>query len=286
MARDIDRVLLQRMADARILSQADVLEGQNTSVINQYLGEISAESEVLDEINVFDLSGNASASSNWQQRATLSISDYPAEIRNLFESALHAKQGDVFVSNALLLDAGPDIVLSTPVTDDNNDLVINVLLVEVNLSVVGAVVTELENSVTGNKHAYLVDHDGRVIVSGNRSIPYLSRIPELDINPDLLTAVTSREIDEIFTYTDSFGNEFLAGYAALRQLSQTTVLDWSIISIAHTDEVLAPVRALKTKLISFFVLVGIAIALITLFFFRSIIDPIRKLSVFAKGIAQ
>ena len=143
------------------------------------MDEISAESKYLDEIDVFDLSGNAVASSNWQQRAIRSISHYPAEIRNLFESALHSKQGGVFVSNALLLDAGPDIILATPITDDNNDLVINVLLVEFNLSIVSAVVTEFENRAGGHKHSYLVDHDGNVIVAGNRDIPYLSRMPEL-----------------------------------------------------------------------------------------------------------
>lgn len=63
---DIDRFFLQRERDARVLSQADVLEGQDLKAIIKYLTEIIAETPYLDDIDVIDDAGIIIASSGDQ----------------------------------------------------------------------------------------------------------------------------------------------------------------------------------------------------------------------------
>ena len=70
---DIDRFWTQRENDARLLSQADVLESDNAAAIIKYLTEIIEETEFLDDIDVIDRDGIITASSGEQNERGVSI---------------------------------------------------------------------------------------------------------------------------------------------------------------------------------------------------------------------
>ena len=127
VARDIDDFVLERLKDARILSQADVLEGDDIRSIIQYLTEIVEANSVLDDVDIIGLDGRFVASSGVQNEKGELFSHIFPGTDNLFEMTLTGRQGDVFVSEAMELDSGPGLLFLTPITDDSNTNVTAVL---------------------------------------------------------------------------------------------------------------------------------------------------------------
>ncbi|MBL4790358.1 MAG: cache domain-containing protein, partial [Kordiimonadaceae bacterium] len=183
---DIDRFFDQRLTDVLTLSQADVLEGDDTAAIIQYLTEIIEGTPYLDDIDVIQIDGTIIASSGEQNEKGKNILQLFPQLRHIFVDVLAGKQGDVFVSEILELDGGAGQAFLTPITDDANVNVVKVLLVEINLDTVKKIVAEFDERVIGDKYVYLVDNDGRVIVSADPATGLLTPFPDLKAQPDLL----------------------------------------------------------------------------------------------------
>jgi len=188
----INRFFSQREGDTRILSQADVLEGSDLDAMIQYLTEITEETPYLDDIDVIDTDGLIVASSGDQNERGQYILTQRPTLESLFRAARSASQGEVFVSHVLELDHGPGLAFLTPVTDESNQTVVSVLLVEVNLDAVTAIVTEFDERVVGRKYVYLLDNEGRVLVTDDPSTQVLSPLPDLEVQPDLLERLESQ----------------------------------------------------------------------------------------------
>ncbi len=261
MGHNIDNFIKERITDISILSQADVLESDNITNINQYLGEITQANEWVEDIDVINLSGKIIASSGERNESDLFelfLEQYPSN-KALFSATVNARQGQVFISEAQILDSGPGILLLTPITDNSNTIVTGVLTLEVNLTRIAKAMARYEKRTIGDKHFYVVDNQGRIIVSEDPAVQFFDSFPDLQVQPELLDAFSRHGATGVISYTDSKGDMVMAGYSDMSEFGENHALDWSIISIAPLQAVTRPVAELRNTLI----VTGIIIALIS-----------------------
>ncbi|MGL1933477.1 MAG: response regulator [Fibrobacterales bacterium] len=277
VATDIDQYFDQRIHDTRIISQADVLEGDDREKIIQYLTEINSETPYLNDLDIINTDGVVVASSGEQNERGLHLSQYYQSILPLFEKVQQAKQGDVFVSEAQLLDSGAGIIMLTPITDESNTQVIKTLLVEVNFDMITSVVKAFDDRVIGDKHVYVVDNNGRVVVAGDTDMVLLQKLPDLRTNKDLLFHFEEQGQVGSVVYTDSENDVVMAGFADMAEFGVNKAMDWSIIAIAPMDVIIAPFTTLKQVmvLVMFLVLICVVIAMYILS--RGIISSVTGL---------
>ncbi len=160
VAHDINSFISERIIDARVLSQADVLESGDAFKTIQYLTEIVDANPWINDIDVLDPSGNVWASSGIQNESGQLIGELYPGSEELFELLVTSKQGDVFVSEVLNLDTGYGLLIMTPITDDTNTLVIGALALEVNLDNISRIVSLFDEGIIGDKYVYIVDNNG------------------------------------------------------------------------------------------------------------------------------
>jgi len=282
---DIDRYFEQRKHDVKILSQADVLEGESIEKIIQYLTEVIKETPYLDDIDVINPEGIVIASSGQQNEKGKHVLELYPQLNTLFSESQNANQGDLYVSNILELDNGPGLAFLTPITDDSNSVVIKTLLVEINLDTVKAIVAEFNERVIGNKFVYLVDNDGRVIVTADPSVKLLELFPDLFVNRDLLHKFSEQgEVGSII-YTDSHNEKVMAGFADMAEFGINKAMDWSIISVAPISDIIQPVQKFKDTLL-LITLITFTIATLLLYItshhilkaVNNVVDGARKVS--------
>jgi len=262
----IDRFIYQREIDIKILSQADVLESQNPQAIIQYLSEITQESEYLNDIDIINLDGTIILSSGTQNEQGKHITSMYPQIKPLFEKVLKANQGDVFVSEAVELDEGLGLAFLTPITDDTNTKVLSILMTEVNLHSIKKIVSDFNARVIGDKYVHLVDNDGLVIISDDPSIKSKEVLPDLRVAPRLKHFFEDEGEVGAIEYIDAYGDKVIAGFADMAQFGKNQALDWSIISIAPLNEVLAPAYELRNTLLTFMSALLIIIAFFSIYF--------------------
>jgi len=275
-ARQIDTFMESEVITTRILSQADVFEAaaaaaaeeeEDVTAINAYLHEIIEADPDYDSIFVFGDTGVVVASTR-NEAIGQSINDLGGGVLtrqkvNLFEKALHAKQGDVFVQDALrgLHSKGGDhltMEFFTPITDESNINVIYVLMTSINFDHVQAVVSSLDDQTIGDKWTYLVNDPGEILFSLDKTARVLTPLADIQAKPALLEALEGDK-DGYVAYEDVFGDDVLAGYADLSEYGVNQGGDWSVISMAPIKDIFAPV----TKLIGRILAVGFIVIVIT-----------------------
>ena len=235
----------------------------NIEKIIQYLTEVIQETPYLDDIDIINPNGIIIASSGEQNEKGKHVLELYPELQTLFSDSQMAQQGDIFVSNILELDSGPGLAFLTPITDDSNTIVINTLLVEINLDTIKKIVADFDQRVLGDKYVYLVDNDGRVIVTADPKIQLLDLFPDLFVQRDLLNKFADQGAVGSIIYTDEKGHEVMAGFADMAEFGVNRAMDWSIIAIAPMSEITQPATNLKQALFIFTLLAFlIAIALL------------------------
>lgn len=161
---------------------------------------------------------------------------------------LTANQGEVFVSDVLDLNSGPGLAFLTAITDESNLVVLRVLLVEVNLDVVAKIVADFDARVVGDKYVYLVDNDGRVLVSADSQTRPMSSFSDLVVEPDLLDRFSTRGEVGNTTYEDAKGDMVMAGFADMSEFGVNEAMDWSIIAVAPIDDVMRPLEEFSSTI--------------------------------------
>lgn len=286
VAHDINNFIYERIIDAKVISQADVLEKENVTAKIQFLTEIVTANEWIDDIDIMNPSGMVTASSGIQnEKGKLFWNLYPVD-ESLFLAASKAQQGQVYVSEAMDLDTGPGVLFITPITDDSNTTLIGVLAIEVNLKHVAEALSLFDRGVIGDKYIYIVDNDGKIIISSNPSVSFLDSFPDLQVRPELLNVFSTQGEIGNSIYTDIAGDEVMAGYADMGEFGENDALDWSIIAVAPINKITAPVNDLKELLF----IIGAIIALLSAFFAYRLVtlftENLKKIALQADEISQ
>ena len=237
-ALGIDHFLEERVVEARVLSQADVLETDDVEARIQYLTEVVEATPWIADIDIVGIDGVTICSSGDQNEKGLLASDVLPGIGSVLRAAAKGHQGEVFVSEAIEIDSGTGLCFVTPITDDANIEVVSLLSIEVSLKAIEPLVNDFLKNLKahGAKTVYLVDNDGRVVVGAGSSVATFETLPDLATQPDLLSKFERQGMVGSTIYTDSDGAEVVAGYADLGEFGKNEALDWSIISTVSLAE--------------------------------------------------
>ncbi len=274
---DIGRFFKQRLYDVRTLSQADAFETDNTPAIVQYLTEIIEGTPYLNEIEVIGIDGAIIAVSSAQHdRGKNILKEFPA-LTPIFSDALLAQQGDIFISDIVKLDGIPGMIFLTPITDDANVKVIKLLLVEINFDAVKQIVADFDDRVIGDKYVYLVDNDGRVIVSADPDMGFLTPYPDLAVQPNLLHSFSQQGDIGSIIYQDAKGVPVMAGFADMAEFGVNKAMDWSIIAVAPIADITKPVEAFQNSLLAITAIIFVAVAIVMLATSHGIVGAVKKL---------
>ena len=285
VAKDLDRFVQQRVVEIKVLSQADVLESNDPAAIRQYFQEVIVESSYLADIDVIDRQGRVTISAAADEE-TGQHKEFSPQLLSLFNQSKEARQGQVFVSELLKLPSGPALMLFTPITDDANIKVIAVLSVTVKLEIINKIVTDFDNRIVGNKHVYIVDNDGRVMISGDPTVAPLEVFPDLRANQDLLKKIeTPGEVGSII-YRDLAGDQVMAGFADMAEFGMNQALDWSIIAIAPMKDITAPARQLNRFLTLVTLAIVLLVVVVAWLASKGLAGQIRQASAIADQIAS
>jgi len=281
-AKNFDRMLSQREVDARLVSQADVLEGENYPAMSQYLTELTIENPYIADIDIIDNLRIYRATSGTQTEVGQSIASLDSATLLLIEQAFQATQGEVLVSEARRYDYGPGILFITPITDDTNTRVVRVLVIEISLPYLKDLLAELSNEIYGYLGGYLVDNAGRIIYSDDTSSKIFGRFPDLDVKPELLESFEVQGEKGVVRYHNHLGIDVMAGYADMAEFGINQALDWSIILIADAQAISSPILHLQRS-IALIILIAVAVAIIAaLLLSHYISSPIRQLTSMAR----
>ncbi len=250
VATDIDRFYAERMDDIRVLSQADVLETDNHAAIAQYLAEVAEGSNHLKQITVATIEGVVIARAHKTPQQTDHLNESYPLLKKIFTQVLIAAQGDVYVSELTDTEqGGKGILFVTPVTDESNQHVIKLLVIETDLSIPELILAELSDTIGSDEtRIHLVDNLGRVISSTMPEAKQLELLPDLENNPFLLNKFARQGDVGSASYTDSTQSRVIAGYADLAEFGINQSLDWSIIAIIPTQTIADYAYALKLKM--------------------------------------
>jgi len=274
---DIDRYFQQREHDVRILSQADVLEGDSIERIIQYLTEVIEETPYLNDIDIIDKNGFVIASSGEQNERGKSAKELYPELVSLISATNNGRQGQMFVSEVIELDYGPGLAFLTPITDDSNTQVIKILLVEINLDAIKKIVADFDSRVIGEKYVYLVDNDGKVIVTADPNVSLLSFFPDLVVQPDLLQSFSNQgEVGSVI-YEDAKKDLVMAGFADMAEFGVNLAMDWSIIAVAPMADITHPVEIFSRRLFGFTMFAFIVASFLMFVTSRNILNSVKKL---------
>ena len=231
-AYGIDRFLEERVVEARVLSQADVLETANVEARIQYLTEVTDATPWIDDIDIIGTDGVTICSSAHQNERGILATELLPGIGHVLRAAAKGRQGDVFVSEAISIDSGIGLCFVTPITDDENINVVSLLSLEVNLKAIEPLLDDFLQHIRahGAKTVYLVDNEGRVVVGAGGHVATFQVLPDLAAQPGLLEKFETQGTVGSTIYTDADGAEVVAGYADLGEFGQNDALDWSIIA--------------------------------------------------------
>ena len=249
--RDVERFYLQRMSDVRNLSQADVLESDDLTAIDQYIQEISVNSPFYLDVELISLDGIILSNSSKHLKKGSSIFAAHESSSSLIQNAFKGKQGDVLISPLTELDSGElGVILITPVTDDSNMKVIKLLLVEISLLPIIDLLNDINSTEQSVKReVFLIDSTGLLVASTNSSLQRLKLHPYFFAAPDLLTKVLSQQklIGSSF-FQGSNNEKMILAFSNLTYEDISDNLNWSVVVAASYDKILDPADNLASNL--------------------------------------
>ncbi len=282
----LDDFISQRVLDIKALSQSDIFEGDNYEAMNKYIIEIVRESNLLSTLMILDLEGKFITSSSPTHHQRQYLEEIKPNIDHLLIEAKNGEQGEVFVSEAMLLENSPIISLVTPITDDDNEEQVLLLVLHVSLESLKKRLKTLEENSDGFRNTYLVDNAGKVVISTDDSLAPLSSFPDLAIKPELLTAFSKQGDRGTSQYIDSDNHEVLVSFSDMSEFGVNQALDWSLVVTYQLDEVLNEARLSTLIILGTGIILVVIASLLAYVFGNKISSQLQSLSIVADRIGR
>jgi len=283
LARDcgekISDYVNSRYQDIRILSQAEVLRGNNRQAVQAYIDEVHAAYPFYRAIAVLDPYGTIIA---------CTLRELVGESRSGTEWFQRAKQGahgEVMAMDAYRAEtAGWDMVIgfNTPITDKHSKDILGVLATRVNMDHIIERVRVLDERSIGDNHAYLLNRRGEIIAGPDeREFLTVHRLHGFPVIKDLLAGRTG-----ISKYTNDRGEDVIsAGYA----LKGDGVFDgwgWGIIVTQPTSEAFKAAFTIRYALILLAFGIALLVSLLAVVISKKFSRPITEVSEAALRISR
>jgi len=281
MAREINRFVEQRVNDAKLISLATVFKGNNKEEIRAYLKSVTTQNEYLNDIDVLNKEGLIQISSSNEGEEGYVAWDLHLGIRDLFTKARKSTHGEIYITEAHLLGAGPELIIVVPVMADTKHLS-SILLFEISLHGVQEIVNEFIEGGLGDTHTYVVDKFGNVIVTTNTTLPVFESFSDLRIQPAMLGDIPVGSV----VYTNTEGEEVMAGFADLNEYGENKALNWNVINVTPMRKVIQPISETRNVLMAIGVFVSVMAVLVAYFLARSITLPLQRTVALAEEIRR
>lgn len=284
-AAAIDEYLQVKKREVRVITQSPVLQTLDSDKINKYL--ITLRESTLDfrDLLFVNMEGVIVASSS-PALIEKELSTAAPQLVDYFVKASHIKTDEVVFQGGFFNEQTKQIELHflKPVMDNQNNA-IGVLVLALNIDKIKQLVVSLEEKTPGNKPAFLVNEDGRLLFSGDNSMAVWDMLPGTLENP-LLKKILQSDEDGFLIYTDDSGVEVLAGYADLKEHGINQEGDWQVFSVAPVKTILEPMYNLRDSLIITSIITLLMVLLVAFFIAKFITQPLKLVSTRINEIAN
>ena len=265
----IDEYLSALTRDARIISQADVLEHFNQEEHIAYFQDVLDSNEHIKNITYVKKDGIIFSTAKNQELIGKHLFSVKPYLKPLFNKVLHAKQGDVFYDKVRYINGKINLELLTPITDEANINILGVLIVKINMKPIEEKIAELNDNIIGDEYVYLLTDDGRVIITQDPEQKLFATFNDLKIHRNLFNSLDNNA-KGYFIYENFRGNQVIAGVADMKEHGVNKALDWGIVAVAPVSAIAKPVYMLRNIIILFSIVSAIAFIVLSWNLFKRI----------------
>jgi PAS domain S-box-containing protein len=295
VGKHMDEFMLTRTSALKSLVIDPDLSSGNPELIGKQLSSFVYSFPDFNEVLLADPYGRVIASS-YKPNVGKSLFALFENTQDRFELACQGSPGSVYFSGVTnvserlreaaaqgrLDNVAMDIHMFTVIKDGAGNLV-GVLVGNLMTGQLRALLQGLKQSTLGDNSPFLLDRDGRVLMTMDSSASLLSVHPDMTNGP--LRSLLSSGDAGYLAYTGSSGHQIMASYTSLWNYSASAAGQWRLISLASYDAVIKPATEIFNRPLS---LLFTTLAGATLFGFwiaRRLAKPILVLTEGAKKIA-
>ncbi len=277
--RKISFYVSSHYQDIKLLSQADVFEGNDTDAKQKFIDEIIAAYPCYEAITVIDLNGTIIACTQKEL-----IGESRAG-RTWFQRTIQCKQGDVIPLDAYRAETAGEkmaIGFNTPITDESNKEVIGVLTTRLSMDHVIGRVQALDERTPGDNHAYLLNKRGEIL-AGPDEKDFLTtyRLHDFPVVTDLLAGKTG-----ITEYTNDRGEDVISARYALKGYGDFNGWGWGIIVTEPVLEAFKAAYLIRDVAITLTLVIAFLVTMFAVLVSKRFSRPITEVSESALQIAR
>jgi len=277
--RKISYYVSSRYQDIRLLSHADVFEGNDTDKKQKYIEEVIETYPFYVAISVIDLNGTIIACTRKEL-----VGESRAD-RAWFQRTAQCKQGGVIPLDAYRTEtAGQRIVIgfNTPITHGGNKEVIGVLTTRVSMDHIIERVQALDERTGSDNHAHLVNKRGEILAGPDeREFLNIHRLHEFPVVKDLLagkTGITQHENDR--------GEDVISARYALQGDADFNGWGWGIIATKPVSEAFKAAYIIRNTMITLVFVMAFLVTMFAVFISKRFSRPITEVSESALRISR
>ncbi len=273
----IDQSIAHNISEIKTL--AKTVHVQDFTKLGPFLREISDFRNDIVSISLLDEAGKVTVSTSPYHRSLKDTRHFPWPIQRLFETMQSKKSGGVYISEAVNTPEGTHIYLLTR-TDSRESSSPSYLMLEMGLGNIELLLSNFEDEIQGSKHAYLVDKEGRVILSQDPAYPLFSRFL------DMRAIEEGKENLHIHKqpYTDCQGDHVIPSVETISSFGINEALGWYLVAFVPTDQITDRVFDSLEMLIWIGVLMIAGALLIAYLMALGIVKPVNKMVAMTKVI--
>ena len=274
-----------------LVTEPDLSSG-DYELINEQLSSFIHSFPYFNEVMFADAQGTVLASSD-SGNVGKSLFVLLDNTQNEFEQALHGALGSVQISDLSDIPdrvrkaaaqgrlTNPDIQMLVAVVDRGGSFM-GILVGSVMTSQLRDLLQSLKHSAPGDEFPFLVDKDGRVLMTLDPSAPLLSVHP--DVTNGALRTQLSNGDTGYSVYMGSRGHQVMAGYTRLGTYGANAG-GWRLSSLASYDTIMKPATETFNGMLGLLVVTLAGATFFGLWVARRLAKPILKLTEGAKTIA-
>jgi PAS domain S-box-containing protein len=294
VGKSMDEFMLKCTRELKSLVTEPDLSSGDYELINEQLSSFVYSFPYFNEVMFADAQGTVLASSDsWNVGKSLFV--LLDNSQGEFEQALHGALGSVQISDLSDIpdrvrkaaaqgrpaNITPDIQMLVAVEDRGGSFM-GILVGSVMTSQLRDLLQNLKHSAPGDEFPFLVDKDGRVLMTLDPSAPLLSVHP--DVTNGALRTQLSNGDSGYSVYMGSRGHQVMAGYTCLGTYGANAG-GWRLSSLASYDTIMKPATETFNGMLGLLVVTLAGATLFGLWAARRLAKPVLKLTEGAKNIA-
>ena len=283
LARDCGRKISfyvnSRYQDIRLLSHADVFEGNDTDAKQRYIEDVIEAYPFYEAISVIDRDGIIIACTRKE------LVGGSRSNTAWFQRTIQCKPGDIVPLDAYRAEtAGRKMAIgfNTPIADESNREVIGVLATRASMEHIIERTQALDERIRGDNHAYLLNERGEII-AGPEEEEFLTshRLHEFPAIKDLLAGKTG-----VTQYEDDRGERVISALYALRGEGDFNGWGWGIIVPEPVSEAFKAAYMIRNTMITLAVVIAFLVTMFAVFISKRFSRPITEVSESAFRISR